>query len=142
MDVRVEDNDRVGIDVTRVSGLTVREPSLAEVPSPQLLGQIKLMSRPSANVEVTLQGPNGAASFQPYTVTFIPSGWNTAQNVYITAQWTPTAAVETEQLTFASTSADANYNNADLANYTEDIAIVDLQGNIQAGVSMSNTNNL
>ena len=99
--VAVDDDDYVGV-VSAPTSLTILEQSAGKPYA------VRLGSQPSANVTLT---PSGTGlSFNPSSLSFTMSNWDTTQNVTVTVDDDANTVTETRTVTHTAASADANYN--------------------------------
>ncbi|MDE0613404.1 MAG: fibronectin type III domain-containing protein [bacterium] len=103
VEIDVADDDTAGLAVDPPS-LPVAEGSTADF-------QIRLATRPSASVTVTVVSDNTAAATVPSAaLTFTTGNWYTAQAVTVTGVQDDDAAAGTAKITATAASADAGYD--------------------------------
>ena len=101
--VSVEDDDPFGVTVTEAA-LDVTEGSTATY-------QVKLDTKPSANVTVTPSSEDAdVVTVSPPSLTFTPSDWNTAQEVTVTVAEDDDTSNEEATITHTAASTDTGYN--------------------------------
>ena len=106
-DVTIRDNDTVGVTVSPTD-LTVTEGSTSTY-------TVKLNTKPSANVTITLSNPsNTDITALPATLTFTPTIWGTTQTVTVSAAQDDDALDDTGTVTHAATSTDTAYDGIDI----------------------------
>ena len=99
--VAVDDDDYVGV-VSDPTSLTILEQSAGKSYA------VRLGSQPSANVTLT---PSGTGlSFNPSSLSFTMSNWDTTQNVTVTVDNDANTVTETRTVTHTAASTDTNYN--------------------------------
>ena len=101
--VSVEDDDPFGVTVT--------EAALDVVEGATGTYQVKLDTKPGADVTVTpASGDTDVATVSPPTLTFTPTDWNAAQEVTVSAEQDEDGSDATSTITHRATSTDTNYN--------------------------------
>ena len=99
--VAVDDDDYVGV-VSDPTSLTILEQSAGKSYA------VRLGSQPSANVTLT---PSGTGlSFNPSSLSFTMSNWDTTQNVTVTVDNDANTVTESRTVTHTAASTDTNYN--------------------------------
>ena len=99
--VAVDDDDYVGV-VSDPTSLTILEQSAGKSYA------VRLGSQPSANVTLT---PSGTGlSFNPSSLSFTMSNWDTTQNVTVTVDDDANTVTESRTVTHTAASTDTNYN--------------------------------
>ena len=115
-DVTIRDNDTDGVTVSPTD-LTVTEGGTGTY-------TVKLNTKPSANVTITLTNPsNTDITALPATLTFTPTTWGTTQTVTVSAAQDDDALDDTGTVTHAATSTDTAYNGIDI--YDVDVTVTD-----------------
>ena len=111
-DVTITDNDTNGVTVSPTD-LTVTEGSSSTY-------TVKLNTKPSANVVVTVADPtdNTDVTTSPESLTFTPSNWSTTQTVRVRAAQDADALDETAAVTHSASSTDADYNGISISSVT------------------------
>ena len=100
--VSVDDNDPFGVTVT--------ETTLDVVEGNTETYQVKLDTKPGADVTVSIAEASDAISVSSSSLTFTTSNWNTAQEVTVTGAEDDDTADEEATITHTATSTDSDYN--------------------------------
>ena len=99
--VSVEDDDPFGVTVTEAA-LDVTEGSTATY-------QVKLDTKPSANVTVSIAEASDAISVSSSSLIFTTSNWNVAQEVTVSGEQDDDTSDEEATITHTATSTDSDY---------------------------------
>ena len=101
----------VTVDDANTLGVTVTEATLDITEGATGTYQVKLDTKPSANVTVTpASGDTDVATVSPPTLTFTPSNWNTFKTVTVSAVQDDDGSDATATISHTATSTDTDYN--------------------------------
>ena len=123
--VSVTENDTAGVTVTPTA-LTVAEGGSNTY-------TVRLNTRPTADVTVTVGGASGDVSVQPLSLTFTPQNYGTAQTVTVSAAEDPDAATDAD-VTLTHSASGGDYGSVSIAN-----VVVSVTENDTAGVTVTPT---
>ena len=109
--VNIQENEQRGVEATPGT-LDVTEGGSGEA------YEVKLTSKPTADVTVTVGGATGEVTVDKPTLTFTPSNWSTAQTVTVTAAEDADTASETVTLTHTADGGDYDSVSGDSVQVT------------------------
>ena len=111
--VSVIDDDTTGVNVSPLE--------LAVLEGTSETCTVALVSKPSAEVHISLNSNNNDVSPSPAFLTFSPTTWSTAQEVMVPVAQDEDATDEVATLTFSTTSPDPAYHGISVSAVSVDI---------------------